>query len=99
MRRALPRAFRCVRTRLQEFLLHRVGREILIPFHFLGCIALGNNFATPGRFRHSISPLFPELPHGRSRFRGATWSYPAPSLVSLILRLLRSFGCSSTEFD
>src|SRR5580704_17914867 len=75
MRRALPRALRRMRTRLQEFLLHRVGREILIPFDFLGRIAFRDDFTAPSRFRHSVSPLLSKLPHGRSRSRGATWLY------------------------
>ena len=68
VRGSLPRALRRVRTWLQKFLLYRIRREILIPFYNFRRVAFRNDLATPSRFRHSISPLFAQLPHVRSRF-------------------------------
>src|SRR4029077_14727589 len=52
VRGALPGAFASVRARPEEFLLHRFGGEILVPFDDDGAIAVRDDFSCPGCFRH-----------------------------------------------
>src|SRR6202035_1361257 len=61
MRGALPRTLGRVRAWLQKFLLDRVGREILVPFHNDARIALRDYFSPPGCLSHFVSPSLSQI--------------------------------------
>src|SRR5882672_3124735 len=52
VRGAFPGAFAGVLAGLEKFLFHRVGREILIPFHYDAAITVRDDFSSPGCFWH-----------------------------------------------
>ena len=56
VRGAFPGAFAGVLAWLEKFLFHRVGREILIPFHYDAAIAVCDDFSGPRCFWHFNFP-------------------------------------------